>query len=313
MNDALSAAQQGRARAAVRRLCRETPLVAAPALGEGVHLKLESLQRTGSFKLRGAAAALALLDAPAVVCASAGNHGQGVALAARELGKRARVFVSTQTPAVKRAAIAAFGADVVVSGPTYDAAEHAARADAASSGATFVSAFDDPAVWLGNGVTLGEELAAQAAAAGVELARVVVPVGGGGLLVGLLEALSARAEVVGAQPSANCAMAESLVLGHALTTYDGGATACEGLEGPVSERTYAHARMYSPAIARVSEASIREAVAFAYRALGQALEPSAAVGLAALRTGALPPRAGTVVVVTGGNVEPAWLDEVLRG
>ncbi len=276
-------------------------------------MKLESLQRTGSFKLRGAAAALALLSTPAVVCASAGNHGQGIALAARSMGKRARVFVSGQSPAVKRSAIAALGAEVVVSGAGYDDAERAARADADRTGASFVSAFDDPAIWLGNGVTLGEEIAAQMAALGVALARVVVPVGGGGLLVGLCDALSGRAEIVGAQPAANCAMAESLVLGHALTAYEGGPTACEGLEGPVAERTYLHTRMHSPAMVRLSEDAIVDAVAFAYRGLGQAIEPSAAVGVAALRTGALAPRGGTVVVVTGGNVEPDWLDAALRG
>lgn len=312
VSDALSPEQIGRARAAVASLCRETPLVPAPALGEDVYLKLESLQRTGSFKLRGAAAALALLEAPAVVCASAGNHGQGVALAARHLNKRARVFVSGQAPAIKRAAIAALGAEVVVSGASYDEAERAARADAARTGATFVSAFDDPAIWLGNGVTLGEELAAQLAARGVALRRVVVPVGGGGLLVGLLAALSGRAEIVGAQPAANCAMAESLELGRALTVYPGGATACEGLEGPVAERTYLRVRMYSPTMVRLPEGDIRAAVAFAYRTLGQVVEPSAAVGIAALRTGALSPRPGTVVVVTGGNVEPEWLDAALR-
>src|SRR3954469_9782746 len=109
-----------RARAAIGKLCRRTPLLAAPALGAGVFLKLECLQRTGSFKLRGAAAALAGCTAAEVVVASAGNHGQGIALAARSLGKRAIVLVPEITPAVKRSSIAALGAEVRIVGRVYD-------------------------------------------------------------------------------------------------------------------------------------------------------------------------------------------------
>src|SRR3954451_10744627 len=152
----------------VRRLTRVTPLIPAPALGRrtgaDVWLKLENLQRTGSFKLRGAAARIAALalraaadTKPKVVAASAGNHGLGVALAAQTYGIDATVLVSEQTPEVKRAGIAALGARVEVAGATYDQAEAAARKRAEADDLVFVSAFDDDHVIAGNGGLLARE------------------------------------------------------------------------------------------------------------------------------------------------------------
>ncbi len=185
-------------------LVRRTPLVPAPALGPDVWLKLECLQRTGSFKLRGASLRMdALSDderARGVVTASAGNHGQGVALAGTHLGIATEVFVPVTTPLVKKRAILALGAKVVESGDGYDAAELAARAHAARSGAVFVSAFDDAHVIRGNGGTLGDEILAQL----VSVACVVAPVGGGGLIGGLATALvPTGVRVGGGQANAN--------------------------------------------------------------------------------------------------------------
>ncbi len=294
---------------AARRLVRVTPLVDAAPLG--VALKLESLQRTGSFKLRGAALALAALTdaerARGVVAASAGNHGLGIACAARALGVRARVIVPASAPSVKRQAIAAFGAPCEVVGATYEDAERAARAEAERTGAVFVSPFDDERVIDGNGRWLADEILAQRP----DVATVVVPVGGGGLSGGLAERLGPRGvKVVGVQPRANCAMHESLALGRALTAYDGAPTRAEGLEGPVAERTFALARALDR-IVLVDEDAILGAVAFAYRALGLLVEPSAAVAIAAMQHKLLSPSPRTVVVVTGGNVEPELLDEAL--
>jgi threonine dehydratase len=309
------------ARAAVARLCRRTPLLAAPALGDGVLAKLECLQRTRSFKLRGAAAALAVRFgerpqdtgaagmAPAVCAASAGNHGLGVAVAASTLGLRALVVVPETTPAVKRSAIAAAGAEVRVAGAGYDAAEAEARALAAESGAEFLSPYDDDAVIFGNGVTVGEEIRT----ACPEVRQVVAPVGGGGLLAGLAAALGpAGVELWGVQPAANCAMAESLRAGRALTRYEGEATICEGLEGAVAERTFARVRDSGARLVLAEEGEIGDAVAFAYRKFGWVLEPSAAVTVAALRAARIPLRPPCVVVLTGGNVDPEWLSAVLR-
>src|SRR5262249_9771309 len=127
---------------AVARFCRRTPLVPAPALGSGVFLKLESLQRTGSFKLRGACAVLAGLGASEAVTASAGNHGLGIAYAARALDRRVTVVVPELTPPVKRNGIAALGAEVKVAGRIYDEAEAAARQLARERGLPFVSPYD---------------------------------------------------------------------------------------------------------------------------------------------------------------------------
>jgi threonine dehydratase len=307
----------------VRRLTRVTPLVPAPALGRrtgaDVWLKLENLQRTGSFKVRGAAARLAALAAEAtdgkpkrVIAASAGNHGLGVALAARTFGLDATVLVSAQTPEVKRAGIAAMGAKVEVAGATYDEAEAAARARAAAEpDLVFVSAFDDDHVIAGNGGLLAREILAQLP----DVQAIVVPVGGGGLAGGIgVEVVPRGIKVLGASPEVNCAMRRSLDDGRAYTTYEGGPTLAEGLEGAVSERTFQMARDYFPEIALVSEVSIRQAIVYAYRTLGLMCEASAAPALAALLEDASPIRGRrTVVLVSGGNIEPALLDQLLSG
>ncbi|HVU53381.1 MAG TPA: pyridoxal-phosphate dependent enzyme [Polyangia bacterium] len=309
----------------VRRLTRVTPLVPAPALGRrtgaDVWLKLESLQRTGSFKLRGAAARLAALAIEAgatggkprrVVAASAGNHGLGVALAAQTYGLDATVLVSAQTPEVKRAGIAALGAKVEVAGATYDEAEaEARRRAAASEDVVFVSAFDDDHVIAGNGGLLAREILAQLP----DVQAVVVPVGGGGLAGGIgVEVVPRGIKLLGASPEVNCAMRRSLDEGRAYTTYDGGPTLAEGLEGAVSERTFQMARDYFPEIALVSEVAIRQAIVYAYRSLGVVCEASAAVALAALLDDASPIRGRrTVVLISGGNIEPALLDQLLTG
>jgi threonine dehydratase len=306
----------------VRRLARVTPLVPAPALGRrtgaDVWLKLENLQRTGSFKLRGAAARVAALalqagDRPRrVIAASAGNHGLGVALAARTFDIEATVLVSAQTPEFKRAGIAALGAKVEVAGATYDEAEAAARSRAeADPGLVFVSAFDDDHVIAGNGGLLAREILAQLP----DVQSIVVPVGGGGLAGGIgVEVVPRGIKILGASPAANCAMRRSLDDGRAYTTYAGGPTLAEGLEGAVSERTFAMARDYFPDIALASELQIREAIVYAYRTLGILCEASAAPALAVLLDDAAPIRGRrTVVVVTGGNIEPDLLDQLLTG
>jgi threonine dehydratase len=300
---------------AFESLVRRTPLVPAPALGADVWLKLESLQRTGSFKLRGACLAVDALGAEArargVVAASAGNHGQGMALAGRHAGVRVTVVVPRTAPAVKKRAMAALGAEVVEAGDGYDAAEAAARALAAERGAVFVSPFDDEQVIRGNGGTLAEEILAERP----DARRVVCPVGGGGLCGGLAQALAPRGvAVVGVQPAVNCAMAESLADGRARTVYEGGHTLAEGCDGAVAERTFRLCRDGGVRVALVDERAIRRALAFAYRRLGVVCEATSAVAIAGLVEGAVAAGAGvgaTVVVVTGGNIEPDLLDEVL--
>jgi len=303
----------------VRKLVRVTPLIPAPALGRrtgaDVWLKLESLQRTGSFKLRGAAAFLAEMSRAGrkkVIAASAGNHGLGVALAARAFGIEAQVLVSAQTPACKRDGILALGASVQVVGACYDEAEAEARRRAAADASlSFASAFDDDWVIAGNGGVLAREILAQLP----DVDTVVTPVGGGGLAAGLgVEMVPRGIRVLGVSPEANCAMRCSLEEGRAFTQYDGGPTLAEGLEGAVSQRTFAMAKDYFPEIALVSEVAIREAIVYAYRSLGIVCEASAAVALAGLLEDKLPVQGHRVVVlVSGGNIESDLLDQILAG
>ncbi len=295
-------------------LVRVTPLVFG-ALGPAVGLKLENLQRTGSFKLRGAVRAVAGLT-PAerksgVVAASAGNHGAGMALACRDAAVALTVVVPEGAPEVKRGAIAAAGARVVQRGATYDEAEAAAREMAHHKGARFVSPFDDEHVVEGNGSDLAREILEQAP----EVARVVAPVGGGGLIGGLGRVLAPRGvEVIGVQTEVNCAMFESLRGGRALTRYQGRPTIAEGCEGAVAEMTFDLARRHVREVALVSEAAIRRAVAWLYRAAGTIAEPTGAVAVAGFLAGdvAPAPSGKTVVVVSGGNIDPGALDRILH-
>jgi len=289
---------------------RKTPLVFAPPLN--CWLKLESLQATGSFKVRGAALKLSRMTpeerARGVVTASAGNHGQGVALAASRLGIPAAVVVPAICPQVKRDGMTRYGAELIVAGAGYDEAHHHALALAAERGVPYVSAYDDDDIIAGNGEWLGRELREQHAS----ISRVIVPVGGGGLVAGLLRAFAgATVDVVGVQPRVNCAMHDSLVVGRALVEYRGGETLCEGLEGATAQRTFDIARAHNLPIALVEEDDTLEAVGFAWRALGYVVEPSAAVGIAAARAGLVPTDEDTVIVVTGGNIEPALLERAI--
>ena len=297
---------------------RVTPLVPAPALsqitGAEVWLKLESLQRTGSFKLRGALARLSALSTlhpgARVITASAGNHGLGIALAARTFGLHATVLVSALSPAIKRDGIAALGAQVEIAGPTFDTAEIEARRRATlDPGLFFVSSFDDDHVIAGNGGHLAREILEQQP----DVQTVMAPMGGGGLCGGLGAFLAPKGvSVIGVSPAANAAMHQSLSDGRAHSAYTGASTLAEGLEGGVSERTFALARAYVPTIALVSESEIRKAVAFAYRNLGVVCEPSAAVVVAALLAHERRMQGTRVVaVITGANLDSSRLDTLL--
>lgn len=297
---------------------RETPLLRCPALeaeqGGRIFLKLECLQRTGSFKLRGALRALAALSeaqrSAGVVTASAGNHGAGLACAAGLFGLSAIVVVPERTPDNKLERMRGLGAQVRVQGADYDASEVLARTLAKETGATFVSAFDDDQVLAGNGGSLGAELWRQCP----DLSQVIVPVGGGGLIAGMANELAPRGVAVqGAQPANNCAMYDSLQLGRALCEYQGETTVAEGCEGAVCERTYEIVARHGLTIGRASEEGILEAVAILYRECGVVAETSAAVPIAALREGSLrvAGAGSTVVVISGGNIDDKALDEIL--
>jgi threonine dehydratase len=305
----------GPAAAVMARFLPVTPLLASPRLGPGVVLKLETLQPTGSFKVRGAlmAVAAARTENPdgAVVTASAGNHGLGVAFAARTFGMRAIVVVPENASAAKLEALAAFDVELVRHGLSYEEAETHALTLAAG-GARFVSAYNDPDVIAGQG-TLALELFDQVQ----DLRTIVVPVGGGGLLAGvaLAAALRPGVSVWGVEADASRPVSTSVAAGRVVTVPIG-PTLADGLAGNI-EPGAVTIPVIAGAVehwAATDEGSIAAAVRFLAFEHGLVVEPSGAVPVAALLSGRLDPGPGpTAVVLTGRNISHALLGELLSG
>lgn len=311
MTDVLAAA--GRLRGVVRR----TPLERSPWLSAraetDVWLKLETQQRTGSFKLRGAYNAIASLPADArargLVTASAGNHGQGVALAASLLGLSAVVYVPADAPEAKKRRIARWGAELREAEGGYDGAHHAAETHARRTGATFVHAFSDPAVVAGQGTVGLEVLEALP-----DARTIIVPIGGGGLVGGIgivARALGRGIRVVGAQTDETRAMQASLQAGRPVSV-PYGPTLCEGLSGDVDARSLALAARVVDEVRIVPEQAVRRAMRRLYEEEGIVAEGSAAVAVAALLEGGAAD-GPVVVVLSGSNVDGARLASVLGG
>jgi threonine dehydratase len=280
-----------------------------------VSLKAENLQRTGSFKVRGAAAKLAALGdacAGGVVCASAGNHGQGVAAAAAALGIACEVYVPDDASIGKFEAMTSQGAKVSFGGHTVDDCLLLAKARADEAGMCFVHPFDDPHVVAGQG-SVGLELLEQVE----DLAMVVVPVGGGGLASGVAIAVkSARPEVkvVGVQASACAPFTESLKSGvaapaeSALTIADGIAVKRPG------ELTLALLGQWLDDLVVVGEDEIAAAMVLLLERAKLVVEGAGAVGVAALLGGEVKPASSgtTVAILSGGNVDVTLLASVAR-
>lgn len=275
--------------------------------GTDVWLKCENQQRTGSFKLRGATNALAALTAGqrarGVIASSAGNHGLGVAHAARALGVHARIFVPRSAPDVKRRGIVALGAEVDDASPDYDAAHHAAEQFAREHDMTFVNPCAGEALLAGQGTVALEIIE--------ELPTVrtfVVPVGGGGLVGGmaaLIRAVLPEARIVGVQSEITNAMAASLAAG---TRVDVPVlpTLADGLAGQIDDEGFAIGRAAIDTMITVRESEIAEAMRWLGREHDLRAEGSGAVTTAALLHGLAPDLAGPVaVVVSGGNVDDA--------
>jgi threonine dehydratase len=304
---------------AVADVARHTPVLPSATLtercGGDVVLKAESLQRTGAFKIRGALAKLhALGDACAsgVVCGSAGNHAQALALAARARGVPCEVFMPESAPIAKVEATAALGARVVIGGESVDDCLVAALERAEEAGMAFVHPFDDPDVVAGQG-TLGLELLEDLP----DLATVIVPVGGGGLASGVAIAVkSARPEVrvVGVQVETVAAYPASLKAGHpigvaaALTIADGIAVKRPG------ELTLRLIERWVDDVVTVPEDEIAEAMVLLLEKAKLVVEGAGAVGVAALLGGEVKPAASgtTCVILSGGNVDAGLLATVAR-
>jgi threonine dehydratase len=304
---------------AVADVARHTPVLPSATLSErcggDVVLKAESLQRTGAFKIRGALNKLHALGdacAPGVVCGSAGNHAQALALAARARGVPCEVFMPEGAAIAKVEATAALGARVVIGGDSVDACLVAALERAEEAGMAFVHPFDDPDVVAGQG-TLGLELLEDLP----DLATVVVPVGGGGLASGVAIAVkSARPDVrvVGVQVETVAAYPASLRAGHpiavasALTIADGIAVKRPG------ELTLRLIDRWLDDVVTVPEDEVAEAMVLLMEKAKLVVEGAGAVGVAALLGGEVKPAATgtTCVILSGGNVDAGLLATVAR-
>jgi threonine dehydratase len=272
-------------------------------VGTDSHLKWESAQITGSFKLRGAFNALLTMSPDArrrgVVAASAGNHGLGIAYAARTLGIRARIFVPWTAPAVKRDGIAAMGALVDASQPDYDAAHDAAVACSEREEMTFVSPCTGRPLLAGQG-TVGLEILEDLP--GVR--TLVVPVGGGGLAGGiavLVRAVAPHVRIVGAQSELTNAMAESLRTGRR-ANIPAVATLADGLAGQVDDEGALIGRFALDEIVVVSEEQIADAMRWLARSHDARVEGSGAVGVAAMLSRGRW-EGPVAVVVSGSNID----------
>jgi threonine dehydratase len=309
-----------RAARRLRGVVHPTPLRLSLGLSEvaraDVWLKCETEQRTGSFKARGAYNAVASLPAEArargVVASSAGNHGLGIAFAAQALGVPATVFVPATAPRIKKEGIARMGARVDDSEPDYDAAARAAHRFADETGASYVNPCAGDAVLAGQGTVALEVLEELP-----DVASVVVPVGGGGLLGGmaaLLRRVAPHVRIVGAQSVRTAAMARSLAAGR-VVEIENEPTLADGLAGGIEPEALAVGRAALDAIVTVEEDDLARAMAWLHRHEGITAEGSGAAAAAAVLSGAAA-AAGALpgpvaVVVSGGNVDRERLEAVL--
>ena len=279
--------------------------------GRPVLLKPEYLQRTGSFKIRGAYNFVASLDPSVshVVAGSAGNHAQGVALAASLTGRESTVFMPSGAALPKVEATKGYGAEVRLTGDSVDDCVAAARVHAAATGAVLVPPFDDPLVVAGQG-TIGLELAEEAPSA----TTVVVPVGGGGLISGIAAALAAvrpEVRVIGVEATGAPTMRIALDAGRCVPV-DRLATMADGIAvKSASDLTLSHVQAYVHDVVTVSEEEISAAVLLLLERAKAVVEPAGAVGLAAVLNGSVGGDGPVVVVLSGGNVDPQLLIKLI--
>ncbi|MDQ1678384.1 MAG: threonine dehydratase [Actinomycetota bacterium] len=297
---------------------RVTPMERSRALaaqvGGPVLLKCENLQRTGSFKLRGAYTRIARLTAEersrGVVAASAGNHAQGVALAARLLGTTSTVFMPGGAPLPKVAATRAYGATVRLQGDTVDRCLESAQRFARETGAVFIHPFDHPDVVAGQG-TLGLEILEQCP----DVRTVVVCTGGGGLVAGVavaIKALRPDVRVVGVQAAGAAAFPGSLAAGHPVAL-PGMSTIADGIAvGRPGEVTFRHVAALVDEIVTVSEEDISRALLLLLERAKLVVEPAGAAAVAAVLAGAVEVEAPVVTVLSGGNIDPLLLLRVIE-
>jgi threonine dehydratase len=302
------------ARERVAGVVRATPVDRSDTLsalaGRRILLKPEHHQRTGSFKIRGAYNRISRLDpGTPVVAASAGNHAQGVALAAKLTGHPATIFMPVNAPLPKVEATRNYGATVRLDGQAVDDCIASAKAFGEAEGAVFVPPFDDPLIIAGQG-TIGLELAEEAP----EAEAVAVPVGGGGLISGVAAALAAvrpGVRVIGVEAAGAPTMRASLDAGRCvrlerLTTMADGIA----LKSP-SPLTLAHVQAHVEDVVLVGEEEISQALLLLLERAKAVVEPSGATALAAVLAGKVPGSGPVVALLSGGNVDPMLLTKVI--
>jgi threonine dehydratase len=306
------------ARARVRSVLRSTPVDHSETLsrlaGRPVLLKPEYRQRTGSFKIRGAFNRISQLPpGQAVVAASAGNHAQGVALAASLTARAATIFMPTGAALPKIEATRAYGATVRLEGEMVDDCIGLAVAFAAETGAVYVPPFDDTDVIAGQG-TVGLEILEDAPEAEV----IAVPAGGGGLLagiaaaVGLSPATAGRPKVVGVEAAGAPTLTAALGSGHPVTL-ERVATMADGIAvARCSDLTLAHAQAFVDSVVTVDEEEISRAMLLAVERAKAVVEPAGAAALAAVIAERIPGSGPVVVVLSGGNVDPLLLTKLIE-
>ena len=311
------------AAARLKGMAVETPMIRNDALDAAtdarVWVKAEVLQRTGSFKFRGAYNRISRLNAgerdAGVVAFSSGNHAQGVALAAQIVGCPAVIIMPSDAPALKIEATRGYGAEVILYDRHTEDREALGRGVAAERGAILVPPYEDFFVIAGQG-TAGREAALQLAERGERADMVVPPASGGGLLGGTalsFEALSPTTVVWVAEPEGHDDHRRSLMAGERVRNAGGSSQLCDALMSPEpGELTFALNRTRVAGGVGVSDAEVFAAMRFAFRHLKLVMEPSGAVPLAALLAGKLPAAGKTVVLIaSGGNVDPALFAQAL--
>jgi threonine dehydratase len=309
------------ARAIVGQVAQPTPMETSRylsgELGSPVFLKCENLQRTGSYKLRGAYNLMSTLTADerskGVIAASAGNHAQGVALAAHELGIKATIFMPLGVALPKLEATRAYGAEVVLVGNIFNESLKAAKERAAETGAVFIPPFDHDAIIAGQG-TLGLEILEDTP----EVDTIVVPIGGGGLISGVASAVKQKAalegrtvRIVGVQAENAAAYPPSLKAGEPVnievhpTISDGIAVARPGT------KNFAIIKDAVDEVVIVSDDDTARALVMLLERAKMVVEPAGAVGVAAIMAGKIKNAGTTVAILSGGNIDPLLLQRIV--
>jgi threonine dehydratase len=296
----------------------ETPFEKSQVLSDrtdmAVYLKAECLQRTGSFKLRGAYHKIASLGpqekTKGIVTSSAGNHAQGVGFAVTCFDIPGRIYVPEIIPRNKLEAIQRYRVEVIIKGKLYDEAHAAALADAKKSGRIYIPSYADALIMAGHG-TVGLEMLEDIS----DLDALIVPVGGGGLIAGVATAakkINPAIQIIGCQSTASCAMARSLEEKRVYTTYPSKETIAEGLEGGISKITFELGQRLIDRMVLVEEDEIRSAIRFLLEHHRLVVEGSGAVGVAALLHNRwADPGRKLGVVLSGGNLDYQLLKQIV--